>query len=196
MSNTLNTVLFLAKAQQAHNIESITTSLIQLFHVAVGKGEDLITIREEMEYIKAYINIQEYRYLNKFKINYNIEQEILDCKIPRLILQPVVENALIHGIEPLDGQGMVVIKGFSQGPDIRFIVTDNGVGIPPHKLESLLQGNGERNSMRLSGIGIANADERIKMYFGLQYGLSIESVLGLYTTVELTMPSIKQGSEA
>ena len=195
LSNTLNTVKFLAKAQKAENIESITTSLIQLFHMTMGKGEDLITIGEEMEYIKNYINIQEYRYLNKFKINYNMEPNILDCKIPRLLLQPVVENALIHGIGPMDGQGMVVIKGFCYDGAIKIIVTDNGVGIPAETLEVLLEEASPNNSMRLNGLGIANVEERIKLYFGMEYGLSIESVPGLYTTVEITLPAIKQGSE-
>ncbi|MBP2657157.1 MAG: integral rane sensor signal transduction histidine kinase [Firmicutes bacterium] len=195
LSNTLNTVKFLAKAQKAENIENITTSLIQLFHMTMGKGEDLITIGEEIEYIKNYINIQEYRYLNKFKINYDIEPKILECKIPRLLLQPVVENALIHGVGPMDGQGMIVIKGFCYDGAIKMIVTDNGVGIVPGKLEALLNGGTKNSHMRLNGLGIANVDERIKLYFGIQYGLSIESVPGLYTTVEIALPVIKQGSE-
>jgi two-component system sensor histidine kinase YesM len=195
LSNTLNTVRFLAKAQKAENIENITTSLIQLFHMTMGKGEDLITIGEEIEYIMNYVNIQEYRYLNKFKINYDIEPKILDYKIPRLLLQPVVENALIHGIGPMDGQGMIVIKGFCYDEVIKIIVTDNGVGIPPETLEGLLHEKPPNRSMGLNGLGIANVDERIKLYFGVQYGLSIESVPGLYTTVEITLPAIKQGSE-
>ena len=195
LSNTLNTVRFLAKAQKAENIENITTSLIQLFHMTMGKGEDLITIGEEIEYIINYVNIQEYRYLNKFKINYDIEPKILEYKIPRLLLQPVVENALIHGIGPMDGQGMIVIKGFCYDEVIKIIVTDNGVGIPPETLEGLLHEEPPNRSIGLNGLGIANVDERIKLYFGVQYGLSIESVPGLYTTVEITLPAIKQGSE-
>jgi two-component system sensor histidine kinase YesM len=195
LSNTLNTVRFLAKAQKAENIESITTSLIQLFHMTMGKGEDLITIGAEMEYITNYINLQEYRYLNKFIIHYDIEPEILDCKIPRLLLQPIVENALIHGIGPMDGQGRVVIKGFFYDQAIKLIVTDNGVGIPDQILATLLHEGHQNSSMQLNGIGISNVDERIKLYFGMEYGLSIESVLGLYTTVEMTLPAIKQGSE-
>ncbi|GMA97434.1 histidine kinase [Pelosinus sp. IPA-1] len=195
LSNTLNTVKFLAKSQKANNIESLTTSLIQLFHMTMGKGDDLITIEKELEYITNYINIQEYRYLNKFKVSFDIEPEILECKIPRLLLQPVVENALIHGIGPMDGQGMVVIKGFFYDKDIKITITDNGVGIPEEELEVILQKDQECEAMRVNGIGIANAGERIKMYFGAQYGLSIESAQGLYTTVEITIPALKQGSE-
>lgn len=194
-SNTLNTVKFLAKVQKADNIENIVTSLIQLFHMAMGKGEDLITINEEIEYITNYMNIQEYRYLNKFKINYDIEPKILECRIPRFLLQPVVENALIHGIGPMDGQGIIVIKGFVYEGDIKIIVTDNGVGIAPEKLEVLLNEGVKNSAKSLNGLGIVNVEERIKLYFGMQYGLSIESIPGLYTTVEITLPAIKQGGE-
>jgi two-component system sensor histidine kinase YesM len=191
LSNTLNTVVFLAKAQKAYNIESLTTSLIQLFHMTMGKGDDLITIGEEMEYIKNYINIQEYRYLNKFKVNYGMEPGVLECKIPRLLLQPVVENALKHGIGPMDGQGMVVIKGFFYGNDIKIVITDNGVGIPEEELEAILQEDSPENSLRVNGLGIANVAERLKMYFGPPYGLSIESTQGLYTTVEIILPVMR-----
>lgn len=192
LSNTLNTVVFLAKAQKAYNIESLTTSLIHLFHMTMGKGDDLITIAEEIEYIRNYINIQEYRYLNKFKINYAIEPELLACKIPRLLLQPVVENALIHGIGPMDGQGMVVIKGFFSGNDIKIVITDNGVGIAELELEAILKEDCQEHSLRVNGLGIASVAERIKMYFGSPYGLTIESAPGLYTTVEIILPAIRK----
>lgn len=192
LSNTLNTVVFLAKAQKAYNIESLTTSLIHLFHMTMGKGDDLITIAEEIEYIQNYINIQEYRYLNKFKINYAIEPGILACKIPRLLLQPVVENALIHGIGPMDGQGMVVIKGFFSGNDIKIVITDNGVGIAELELEAILKEDCQEHSLRVNGLGIASVAERIKMYFGSPYGLTIESAPGLYTTVEMVLPAIRK----
>lgn len=188
LSNTLNIVKFLAKNQGARNIEEIITSLIQLFHVAVGKGDDLITVREEIEYVQNYINIQEYRYLNKFQFHYEMEPDILDCLLPRLLLQPIVENALIHGIGPMEGQGMVVVKGFLYEQSVKFIVTDNGVGIPEEKLKTLLSG-AER---RQGGIGISNVNERIKMYFGAPYGVTLESVPDLYTTVEITLPVVRK----
>lgn len=188
ISNTLNTVKFLAKAQKAYNIESLTGSLIQLFHMTVGKGDDLITIAEELEYIRNYVNIQEYRYLNKFVVKYELEPEILQYKIPRLVLQPLVENSLIHGIEPMEGTGTVVIKGFLLNNVIKITVTDNGVGIPPEKTA------GSRHRS-MNGIGLTNVDERIRMHFGEQYGLAVESFPGVYTTVEITLPAAWQGCE-
>ena len=191
LSNTLNTVKWLANIQKAENIENIITSLIQLLHVSIGKGEDLISIREEIEYIEHYLNIQEYRYFNKFKVKFEIEEEIMECKIVKLLLQPVVENSLIHGIEPMDGQGVIIIKGFKYEGVIKIIVTDNGVGIPEEVLKNLLVGKGVVNKSHFSGIGINNVHERIKMYFGEQFGLNIQSVPKLFTTVEITIPIIE-----
>jgi len=193
LSNALNTVKWMASVQGAENIENIITSLIQLLHVSMGKGGDLISIREEIEYVKNYLNIQEFRYYNKFKVNFEVEEEILDCKIPKFLLQPVIENSLIHGIEPMEGQGLIVLKGFRYEGDIKITVTDNGVGIPQDKLKTLLDLGEAPSKSRFSGIGISNVRERIKMYFGEQYGLYMESVPNLFTTTEITIPMIKEG---
>ncbi|MHB8062940.1 MAG: sensor histidine kinase, partial [Ruminiclostridium sp.] len=190
LSNTLNTVKWLAGTQKADNIEEIVTSLIQLLHVSMGKGGDFITMREEIEYIKNYVNIQEYRYYDKFKVIFDIEEEILDFKILKFLLQPVVENSIIHGIGPMAGQGIIAIKGFQYDDVLKITVTDNGTGIPNEKLSVLLVSNQEDKKYNFSGIGINNVRERIQMNFGELYGLQIESVLNLYTTVEVTLPII------
>ncbi len=187
----INTVKWLASIQKADNIESIIASLIHLLHISMGKGEDLISIREEIEYIVNYINILEYRYFNKFKVNFEIEDEILEYKIPKLLLQPIVENSLIHGIEPMEGQGLIVVKGFRYEDNVKITVTDNGVGIPEGKLKKLLDNEDLPLKIRFSGIGIGNVRERIQMNFGEQYGLHIESVLNLFTTTEITIPIIR-----
>ncbi len=195
LSNTLNTAKWLAGIQKAENVESILTSMINLLHMSMGKGNDFISIREEMEYIRDYINIQEYRYYNKFKVNYEVEEDILDYKIPKFLLQPVVENSIIHGIAPMKGQGLVVVKGFKYGSELKITVTDNGVGIPEEKIEKILENDSDQTRSQFSGIGIRNVHERIIMNFGEQYGLYIKSVLNLYTTIEITLPIISEGAE-
>lgn len=190
LANTLNTVRFLAKAQNVSNIENITAALINIFQVMAGRGDSKITIKNELEYLKSYLEIQEYRYLDKFQVDYNIDPEILLYRIPKLLLQPIVENALIHGIEPMEGQGLLVIKGYKENDTIKLVITDNGVGIPPGKLKNILCAQ-ERKHAGLTGIGIANVNERIKIYFGEPYGLVIESVYGFYTMVEVTLPAIQ-----
>ncbi len=190
LSNTLTTVKWLASAQKADNIETIVSSLIQLLSVSMGKGEDFITIRQEIEYIKSYINIQEYRYYDKFKVVFEIEEDILNYKILKFLIQPIVENSIIHGTKSKMEQELIVIKGFRYENVLKITVTDNGVGIPNDKLSKLLVVGQEDRKQSFSGIGINNVNDRIRMNFGCSYGLQIESVPNLYTTVELSVPII------
>jgi two-component system sensor histidine kinase YesM len=190
LSNTLNTVKWLASAQKADNIEAIVSSLIQLLSVSMGKGEEFITIRQEIEYIKSYITIQEYRYYDKFKVVFDIEEDIFDCRILKFLIQPLVENSIIHGTKSKMEQELIVIKGFRYDNVLKITVTDNGVGIPAEKLSRLITSGQEDRKHSFSGIGINNVNDRIRMYFGPSYGLQIESVPNLYTTVELTVPII------
>jgi two-component system sensor histidine kinase YesM len=178
LSNTLNTVKWLANAQKADNIETLVSSLIQLLHVSMGKGGDYISIRDEIEYIKSYIKIQEFRYFDKFEVIFNIEEDILDYKILKFILQPIIENSIIHGIGPMDEKGLISVKAYKYDDELILSVTDNGTGICKEKIDQVLKSSASKSSF--SGIGIYNVNERIKLNFGEQYGLSIQSVEGLY----------------
>ena len=190
LSNTLNTVRWLANIQKVENIASITDSLIQLLHGAMGKGEELITVREEIGYVKHYLNIMAYRYYDKFNVGFKMEDRILDCKILKFILQPIVENCLLHGLEPSEGQGLIVIKGYLDGDNLIISVTDNGIGMAPETLGTLLGTNPQhKKKIHLSGMGIRNVNERIKLYIGEQYGISIQSIPNMYTTVDITLPA-------
>ena len=193
LSNTLNTVRWLANIQKAENISSITKSLIQLLQACMGKGSELITIREEVQYVKDYLNIMDYRYYDKFKVHFEIEESIMEFKIMRFILQPIVENSLIHGLEPMNGQGLIVLKGYRHENELRIKITDNGIGISPDDLNSLMKDKHSGKKSTLSGIGIWNVDERIKHYFGEKYGVTIESVPNLFTTVEIAIPVVEEG---
>ncbi|WP_274651160.1 cache domain-containing sensor histidine kinase [Paenibacillus humicola] len=194
LSNSLNTVRWLAQIQKADNISGLISSLIHLLHGCMGKGSALISIRDEIEYVKDYLNIMDYRYYGKFKVHYEIEDEILDARILKFILQPIVENCLLHGLEPAGGQGLIVIKGYRAGDDLTITVTDNGVGMDDVLIDALQTGASGHHRSGLSGIGIRNVDERIKLYFGNQYGVSIQSVPGLYTAVEISIPIVSEES--
>lgn len=195
LSNTLNNVRWLANIQKADNIEKLVASLIQLLHVSMGKGDTLITIREEIEYLNSYITIQEYRYCDKFKVYFDIQEEVLDYRILKFLLQPVVENSLVHGIEPMDGQGLIVVKAYCDSLNLMITVTDNGVGISEEVINCLLKEDNQERKSHFSGIGVSNVEERIKLFFGEEYGLIIESIPGLYTKVEIKMPVLKENGE-
>ncbi|TDF90596.1 sensor histidine kinase [Paenibacillus piri] len=190
LSNSLNTVRWLANIQKAESISSIITSLMQLLHGCMGKGSVLISMRDEIEYVKDYLNIMAYRDYDKFKVHYEMEESILDSHILKFILQPIVENCLIHGIQPMEGQGMIIIKGYRIGEDLKIVITDNGVGMNNNALNNLMREASANKNIGLSGIGIRNVDERIKLYFGEKYGIAIQSIPNLYTTVEITLPAV------
>ncbi|WP_219835727.1 sensor histidine kinase [Paenibacillus sp. R14(2021)] len=188
--NTLNQVKRLADIQKADNIKDLVSSLLVLLHNSMGKGGEIQTLHEETLYLRHYLNIQEFRYYDKFEAVFDIDESIAASTILKFTLQPIIENALIHGIEPLRGRGMITVKAARDGDDILIQVSDNGVGMPQDKLESLFEAGSpfEKNKLRFSGIGLRNVQERIKLHYGPKYGLSVTSVPDLYTTVTVRIP--------
>lgn len=190
LSNVLNTARLLATAQNAQNLESLLASIIQLLHVSMGKDDELITVRKELDYLRNYLNIQEYRYYQKFQVNFALEEEILDCKLPKFLLQPILENSIIHGIGPKKGQGEIEVKGYLYEDKLIMTIIDDGIGMSKEAIATILEAkNGSAN--RFSGIGIKNVQERIKLFFGDKYGLRLESNLHHFTMVEITLPIIR-----
>jgi two-component system sensor histidine kinase YesM len=194
--NTLNTIKYLARLQHARNIEEVTVSLIELLRNSIGTKENMISIREELEYVRSYITIQNYKYAGRFTVLFQAEDDILDCKILKMVLQPVVENALIHGLEPLESHGMISIKAYRWEDIIKLEVTDNGVGMSKVQLDEIGAAGTGKDHLRFSGIGIKNVDERIKMTFGQEYGLKLTSQPGIYTTAEISIPVITDERKA
>lgn len=188
--NTLNSIKWMAEFQKATNIEQIVTALLRLLHLSMGKGDEFITIREELDYVSNYLKIQEFRYLNKFRVIIDIEDEILEIKTIKFLLQPIVENSLIHGIEPMESDGLITIKGYKSGSMIKFEIIDNGVGMPEDKLEQLIKKSEENKNKGFNHIGMINVNERIKLHFGETYGIHVESIPNLFTKVEISLPII------
>lgn len=188
--NVLNTIGYLAQIQNVPNIEEITSSVINLLRVISLGNDELITVKDELQYIDSYVKIQKYRNLNGFSVVYQVEEDALRCKTPKLILQPIVENAIVHGIETLAYEGVISIKIYKDAETLKMIVTDNGVGMTAEQIETALNSNANKEKLRFSGIGIGNVNERIKLLFGDKYGLSIYSQPEMYTRVEISIPVI------
>jgi two-component system sensor histidine kinase YesM len=190
IANTLNNVAWLAKMQKADNIEVVVTSLVDLLNSSMGRGPDIITIEDELKNIRSYMNIQQYKYIKKMEVFIDFEDDILNCKILRFILQPIVENSIIHGLGPKQGQGFISIKGYADGGDISIIIEDNGIGMSSMEIELLLKSNEISSSDRFSNIGIRNVNERIKLSYGDKYGINIKSQIDVFTSVEIKLPII------
>ena len=182
--NTLNTIKYLAAFQGIDNIQTVSADLSNLLHVSMD-GRSFIHIREELDLINSYLDIQRYRYCNKFSFEIDADKELLPFMIPKFFLQPIVENSLLHGIAPLQHSGILVIQLFRSSESLKIRIKDNGVGMSEKQIAQILSGEETR-------IGINNVLSRIKMYFGAPYGLTINSERGLYTTVDITIPIINE----
>ncbi|MBR8660752.1 sensor histidine kinase [Brevibacillus sp. NL20B1] len=188
--NTLNSVVRMVGIGKNEDVITTITALSKLFRISLSKGKNIITVQEELEHVRNYLVIQKMRYKNKFTYEITAQDEVLPCKTLKLLLQPIVENAIYHGIEPLADQGKITVSAERSDGDILFRVRDNGLGIPPHVLEQI--GSGQIKSKDGSGVGIKNVHERIRLFFGEAYGLSIESDEETGTTVTIRIPMITE----
>ncbi|HHV99176.1 MAG TPA: histidine kinase [Clostridiaceae bacterium] len=188
LANTLNSVKWMAQMQNADNIENLVTALISILQDTMGKVE-YSTLAGEINSLRAYITIQEYRYLDKFVVSYDIAPESKEFLVPKFILQPIVENAIIHGVSHKKGQGHIMIKSYISNGELFIKVIDNGIGVAADQLENILTAAPERK-LKFTNIGLHNVNERIKLKFGEQYGINIMSELNAGTTVTINLPII------
>jgi len=184
--NTLNSIRWLGEMNGVSGITEITTSLASMLHTIAKIQAQFVTLDTELSFIKNYVTIQYYRYGNTFNVDYIIESEKLrNAKIIKFILQPLVENAIFHGIEPSGRQGTISIRVFSVDMDLFIQVKDNGVGIAPGELVKL---NSNKTDSSSKDIGLSNIRQRLILEYGDAYGLTIESELSAYTLVTIHTP--------
>lgn len=187
--NTLDSVVWMIESERYKDAISMVTSLAQLFRISLSKGNNIITIHDEMIHAQNYLKIQKVRFKNKFTANIDIDPEIENCATIKLIVQPLLENAIYYGVEYMDGEGEITVKGYEKDGDIFISVSDNGMGIPEDTLKTLLVDKA-RSRGKGSGIGLWNVNQRISLYFKGDYGLMIESELDEGTTVTIHLPKI------
>lgn len=187
--NTLDSVVWMVECEQYREAISMVKALAKLFRISLSKGNSIITIEDELTHAQNYMSIQQMRYRNKFCVKIDVEPTIRDCITIKLIVQPILENAIYHGMEFMDGEGEITVHGYEKDGDIYIEVSDNGMGIPEETIESLLTDK-SRARGKGSGIGLWNVNQRIALYFKGDYGLSIKSELDEGTTVTIHLPKI------
>jgi len=189
LHNTLNSIKWMATLQGADGIRAMISSLGRLLRAVMGDVNEKITIREELALLDDYLHIQKIRYRGKIGFQQMIETPaLLDCLIPKFTLQPLVENAVFHGIEPKDGSGEVVLSINARQQELVISVWDNGVGISTEKLAALLGKDQTSGGKTRDGIGLPNINDRIQLIYGGSYGLEINSTEGEYTKVVIRLP--------
>ena len=187
VSNTLNTIVWMAKVVNADNISSLAKSLNTLMQSSMRRGEDFILIKDEIDYTKNYVEIQKYASFYDFEINYYVDDELLFYYSPRFLLQPLVENAIIHGFSEKKDSYRIEVSVSLVDDSIQMVVFDTGKGIRQCEIERIIEKK-DKLKNRYNSIGIKNIQERIKLFFGNRYGIYFESEEDKYTKAIITIP--------
>ena len=188
--NTLDSIAWMCEQGRNADAVKMVHALARLFRISISKGHELIPISKEIEHAESYLQIQKYRYKNQFTYQFDVDPDCLDYYCNKITLQPIIENAINHGLDLLVDEGVILVQVRQDGEDIVFSVQDNGVGMSPEQIDSILR-HGPKDR---TGIGIKNVNDRLKIYFGKQYGLHITSELDVGTCVEIRMPKIQEGN--
>ena len=185
--NTLDSIAWMCEQGRADDAVKMIHALARLFRISISRGHELIPISKEIEHAENYLKIQNYRYKNQFTYTFDVDPGCLDYYCNKITLQPIIENAIMHGLDLLVDEGCIRVRVSQEGDDILFCVQDNGVGMSPEQAHAILADSQDR-----TGIGIKNVNDRLQIYFGKQYGLRIVSELDVGTRVEIRMPKIKE----
>ena len=179
--NTLDTIIWMAEFKDTEKVISITKALSNFFRISLSNGKEKISLKEEINHIKEYLYIQKQRYEDKLEYKISIQTELENIEVPKIILQPIVENAIYHGIKNLDTTGIISIYSQILKDKIEIIIEDNGVGFEIAKKQA---------PMKIGGVGIKNVNKRIQYYYGENYGLRIDSSLNSGARIIISLPYV------
>ena len=188
--NTLDIIVWMIENEKPDQAVKAVTALARFFRISLSRGKSIITVKDELEHVKNYLMIQHMRFKNRFSYTIEAEDEVLELASLKLMLQPLVENAIYHGMEFMDGDGKIFISAWKEGEDLYLKVSDNGLGMTEEQVARLFSDTPHTGSSRGSGIGVKNVNERIRLYFGSEYGLSIESEPDEGTVVTIHLPAV------
>lgn len=187
--NTLDTIIWMAEDGQSEEVVEIVGALSDFFRVSLSKGRDYITLKEEESHVKSYLQIQQFRYADILEYEIDIPEELGEYNILKLTLQPIVENAIYHGVKQKRGKSKIMIQGSYKENHMLLTVEDNGIGIQEEKLKQIrLHLEKENPEITDRGFGLANVNARIRLNYGREYGVSIDSTCGVGTKVSMILP--------
>ena len=194
--NTLDSIHWMAVIQKNTGIQQMTRSLSNLLKNMAKGYDQKISLGEELSLLKDYVNIQSIRYLDTFELKNNIPVHFLDYSIIKLTLQPLVENAIFHGIEPTGRFGTITLNGWETETDLFLSVEDDGIGMDEQTIQKALSGASKPSPDSMNGIGVSNVHQRLRLVYGEKYGLHIESEVGKFTRMILHIPKEEASANA
>lgn len=193
--NTLDTIVWLAEAGEQKKVVDMVGSLSDFFRTSLNQGKDMVSVKEELQHSRSYLEIQQVRYQDILQYEIQVPETLFCYLIPKITIQPLVENALYHGIKNKRGIGKIMITGKREKDYFVLIVEDNGAGMSRERLEAVREGMNQKSQTEKDIYALYNVNERIRLNFGQKYGLSIDSVLGEGTTVQVMLPFTYQERE-
>lgn len=188
--NTLDSIVWMAENGNSEDVITMVTALAKFFRISISRGKNIISVKEELEHAKNYLIIQKFRYKNKFRFEFEAEEETLKYKTLKLILQPIIENSIYHGIEYMMDEGVIKVSVQALDGKLLFKVSDNGLGMKKEILDNILSNQPKDESGH--GVGVKNVHERIQLCYGKEYGLKIESEIEVGTVVKIWLPIVQE----
>lgn len=184
--NTLDSIIWMSEAGKNDEVVLMTSALAKLLRQSISNEKEQITIREEVEYVHSYLTIQKMRYKDKLEYTIDVDKQILSVQIIKFVLQPLVENAIYHGLKYKQEKGNLDIRGYKKGDSICLTVADDGAGMDEEELKHIFDKKEETG--KANGVGVANVQKRIQLYYGPKYGISFFSKKSMGTVVTVTIP--------
>ncbi len=192
--NALDSITWMIEGERNDDAVVMISELAKLFRISLSKGRTIINIKDELQHAKSYMNIQKVRYKNSFSITFDVEQEVYACCTVKLVLQPILENAINYGMEGMDDCGEIKVTGTLKDGNVTLSVADNGVGMSEEEVNLVLT-DSNRIHKHGSGVGLVNVNNRIQILFGKEYGLRVESEPDEGTTVSVRIPAVPYTEE-
>ena len=192
--NTLDSIIWMIQGGEYEGAEQMVSLLAKFFRTSLSQGKDMIPLEKELEHATSYLAIQNIRFKDKFEFCVHADETLLKYLCPKLSIQPLLENAIYHGMEGKFEDGEIHINVYEKEDEIHIDVVDNGLGMTEEKIDYIMN-NKVVSSKRGSGIGVRNVNERIKLIYGEEYGISITSELDEGTTATITIPKLEETDE-
>lgn len=189
--NTLDSIIWMAEGKKNEEVVLMTASLARLLRQSISNEDELVSIGQEIEYARGYLTIQKMRYKDKLEFRIEVEPSILNIRLIKLVLQPVIENAIYHGLKYKESRGFLLVKGFMKNGNAVLQVIDDGVGMDQETLDHIYERH--KVDYHSNGVGIYNVQKRLQLYYGNEYGIVYESKPGEGTTATITIPGQQEG---
>lgn len=189
--NTLDSIIWMAEGKKNEEVVLMTASLARLLRQSISNEEELVSVGQEVEYARSYLTIQKMRYKDKLEFQIDVAPKISSVKIIKLVLQPIIENAIYHGLKYKESRGLLIVRGYARDGCAVLEIVDNGVGMDQQTLEHIFEKH--KVNYHSNGVGVYNVQKRLQLYYGSDYGITYRSCVGEGTMASITIPMNQEG---